>query len=502
MPHAMSWSPAGWPPARRAAAIAGWTLLLFLIAALLQLIARNPYDADTAYHVAVARLIRAHGVLHAFPWTTFSWLADHYADKELLFHLALVPLADQHWTTAARIMGALCGGLALTALYAVLCAERVERAELWSLVPLVASAAFTFRFALVRPHLLSLALALVIAWACARRRLAVLGAASFLYPLVYVGWPMALGLAVIVEAVRPLAGERPGWRPAAVVGAGLVAGLLAHPNFPEIVRFAWIVNVGILVDTAWSGRPGFDLGLEFDPFRAGDALRFLAIPALLAGLSAALAWRRRREDALPLAFAACAWVLLAMTLRTARFVEYAVPFAAAAAALAATGAALPRASAAVVLAAGLAMTAVFGRSTLASLATRGEDVPPPFAAAFRAAVPEGAQVFTCEWGLTGSLMLALPERRFMVALDPFLFWKEDPARYDDWRRLVREGGADAADRIRRRFGARFVLCTATPSNAPLLRALSADPGVARVVKSPLWYLYDLTPRRAGAAPPR
>jgi hypothetical protein len=52
----------------------------------IQLWASVPWDADTSYHIAVARLLREYGILHKFPWTRFSWLNENYADKEFLFH--------------------------------------------------------------------------------------------------------------------------------------------------------------------------------------------------------------------------------------------------------------------------------------------------------------------------------------------------------------------------------------------------------------------------------
>jgi hypothetical protein len=58
-----------------------WALIYLLIAGALQLYTSYPFDADTAYHAAVGKPIREHGILDAF-LTPFSWLADHYADKE------------------------------------------------------------------------------------------------------------------------------------------------------------------------------------------------------------------------------------------------------------------------------------------------------------------------------------------------------------------------------------------------------------------------------------
>lgn len=70
-----------------ALATLAWPAAYLAVAGLLQASIPVPWDEDTAYHVAVGRLLRTHGILHAFPWTPFSWLAEHYADKELGFHL-------------------------------------------------------------------------------------------------------------------------------------------------------------------------------------------------------------------------------------------------------------------------------------------------------------------------------------------------------------------------------------------------------------------------------
>lgn len=492
------------PPAPRGdrLALAGGLALVAVVAALVELLPPHPWDADTAYHLAVARMMRAHGVLRAFPWTPFSWLADHYADKELLFHALFLPVAGLRYGTASLAVGALAGAIALGALLLVLRAEGVPRAALWAIVPLAGSGAFVMRFACVRPHLLSIALALAIAWAAARRRLAPLAVAAFLYPLAYVGWPIGVGLAVLAEVGRAVSGERPGWRAPAVAALGSALGLLVHPNFPEILRFTWLQDVGILVNTAWARRPDFDLGTEFQPLGPLDAVRHLLVPAALAALAAAVALRRRAARALDPAlatFALAAAGFLAATLRTQRFVEYLAPFAAAAGAIALERLGSARRWAAPALVAAVAWTAAFGAAPIRRLATRGDDLPPPVAELARAAIPPGAQVFTCEWGLTGELMLALPERRFLVALDPVLLYAEDPARYDVWRSVVRGGGADAAARIRSTFGAGFAMCADLPSSRRLFRSLAADPTVRVVLAGPLWAVFDLRGGRAPAA---
>ena len=48
------------------------------------------------------------------------------------------------------------------------------------------------------------------------------------------------------------------------------------------------------------------------------------------------------------------------------------------------------------------------------------------------ALPAGSQVVTCDWRETGELLLALPDRRYLVALAPMLFAAHDPERYRTW----------------------------------------------------------------------
>jgi hypothetical protein len=474
-----------------ALALGGWAALLTGVAALLQLLTPVPWDADTGYHVAVGKLIAEHGILEAFPWTPFSWLADHYADKELLFHLLLAPLSALSWITAAKLAGTLLGGGVLVALFLVLRAESVPRPGLWALLPLAASGGFVLRFALVRPHLLSIALAVLVLSAAARGRHAVLAAACLLYPWCYIAWHLPLVLVGLVELARALSGRRPEWKPFAVAAAALAIGVAVHPNAANLVRFWWLVHVEILGRTAWAGRKGFELGAEFQPYAVTDLLRYAFVPALLTSVAAAIAWRRRREDEVSLAFAIAAVAFGALTLASSRFIEYFAPFAALAVALALRDRG-PR-LASVALGASFLFTAAFGARPVLALGTRGDEIPPPFIEFIRERIPPGAQVFTCDWGLTGELMIALPDRRFIVALDPVLFHANDPDLYATWYALPSAGPPDAAQVIRSRFGARYVLCAALPGSAPLFRRLAADPAVETVLASPLWYLYDLGP---------
>jgi len=467
-----------------------WAFLYLLIAGALQLYTTYPYDADTAYHAAVGRLIREHGILDAFPWTPFSWLADHYADKELLFHLLFIPLAGLSWITAAKIIGTLAGATLLLSLYLVLRAEGVRLAGLWALVPLAASSVFIFRFALVRPHLFSIALAFAVLWAAARGRLIILALASAIYPWVYVAWQLPVVFVLLAEGARLLSGERIRWKPFAVVTGGLLIGVALHPNAVNLVRFNWIVMVDVLLRNAWGAKGGFELGQEFQPFTLGQWAQWLLVSLFMTMAGLILAWRNRRNDTMSLAFALATLAFAVLTFKTARFAEYFVPFSAATLALVSRS--IPwRHLAAAILGVAAVYTVTLGSMNITGLATRTDDVKPSLVPELQHQIPVGAQVFTCEWELTGSLMLALPDRRFMVALDPTLFYLKDPERYRLWIRLLQEAPPGAAETIRQRFGARYALCLGNQKRSAFLDRIMSEPGVRLMLVSDPWLLFDL-----------
>lgn len=453
------------------------------------------FDADTGYHLAVARLTAEHGILQAFPWTPFSWIADNYADKEPVFHWLLVPLVGLAPALAAGIAGTVLATVVLATLYVLLVKERVPDAGWWAILPLAASSAFVFRLALVRPHLLSIALALVISWSAARERWLVLAAACFLFPLCYTAWHLPVVLIVIVEVARWVSEREIKWRALFAGFAGLAAGIVVHPNFPANLELFWIQNVTVLLGTVWTERAGFEMGREFEPFNLASLILYMLLPAALLAAAAVFAWRKRHEDVLPPALAAITVGFFIITLRTQRFIEYLVPFTVFTLAVAWR----PRVERRVVpalIAVGVIWIGLFARYPLELLRVRENAFPPTVAAELRAIVPEGEQVVTCGWEFTGEMMLALPERKFMVALDPVFFAMKDSDLYRLWFDTIHEPMPDAASVLRENFAARYVICQRVRKWGPIIETLNADSEAAFRGIHGKWVVFELLPPRA------
>jgi hypothetical protein len=470
-----------------------WIALFLALVTLLQWYMPYPVDDDTAYHFSVGQLLGKYGLLKSFPWTRFSWQFDHYADKEFLFHLLFVPLGGLGFVTASRVVGVFAGTLIPAALYLVLRAERVRHAGVWSLLPLGTSI-FVYRFAQVRPHLLSIALALVLVWAYARGRLRILAIVAVIYPLTYVAfWQIPLILIVAVESARRLAREPFRWQPLVTVTAGIAAGVALHPNALNLLAMNWIHMTDVLLRNAWGGKVEFNMGEEFDPFSVADLARFLLVALLMAGAALVTGWRDRRERPIPMAYAIAALLFGILTLRTNRFLEYFVPFSALA--LATVSRSTERRwLAPALLGIALLYALAFGRVPVQNLGSwnlRNWYMEPEVVQQLATQIPAGSRVFTCGWEYTGSLLLNLPERQYMVALDPTLMYARDPRQYDLWYRTLLDAPADAAAIVRQRFDSRFVVCQDYPALWPFFNALAAGPGVKTLLSNGKWLLFDL-----------
>ncbi len=399
-------------------------------------------DADSYYHLAVARAYAEHGLFYRPDWARFSIMHDGFGDKEFLFHVLLIPftrLADP--TRGGVVALALLGAL----IAALLAHQAMAAVGRWGLaIPLLvfgSAADFMLRAIRLRPELLSLLLILVAIPLASRRRSALLAVVAFLYTLGYTAFQAFLGLCLLFFVYTLWVERRAEWRIAVYPGIGVALGLLLHPHFPANVRVWLVQNVSFFVQNAT-----VDPGPEILPPTTRETL--LLNLGWWAGLL--VLWRSRSRVAAPCEdrrlsdftlLAAAAFGLLYLLMY--RFIVYAVPLVTLAllrsmqAAGEAPGrftrlAARGRVPFALAFSLCLLSAAPLTRLGLGRMQAAMSRVWRPDMRAdweaFARAMPDGAKV-AAPWAATEAFVFWAPRAAYLNVLDPLFMAARDAATY-------------------------------------------------------------------------
>ena len=426
----------------------------FFLFAFLFLAAPSIPDADSYYHLAVAREFAANGYPDALPWARFSVLGKTFGDKELLFHVFLIPFT---WADAAT-GGRLALALLNASVAAAVTAFAVRTAGWWSMVvPLwlyAAAPMMTFRLIRLRPELLALLLILGLIAAATRKRYVWIAVLAALFALSYTAFHVVLGLAVLWFFV-----DRD-WKLPTAAFAGTIVGLLVHPGFPGNLQVWWIQNVLFFLQKA-----RLDVGTEItaaptDFFFAGN-LGWWAGMALLF-------WAGRKDEdqrrGWIVVIAAAVFAVLALLMQ--RFAVYFVPLLTL---LAIERLRRPRVALALLATALLSLPATTRIYRELLVDTRSE----PDYARFAKALPPGAKV-AAHWGPSEFYTFFAPHGRYLNVLDPVFMAVPFPRVYATQRRLF-EGMEPDVPRVTKEVLDSDYL--AFPADSPLFERVQHDPRV-------------------------
>ncbi|MEO7920088.1 MAG: hypothetical protein ABIT01_11535, partial [Thermoanaerobaculia bacterium] len=89
-PEAVATSPDGEIRTARLASLGVFVLAFFLLSFFFLSLPSIP-DTDSYYHLAVAREYAAKGFVKGLSWARFSVMGTALGDKEVLFHVLLIP---------------------------------------------------------------------------------------------------------------------------------------------------------------------------------------------------------------------------------------------------------------------------------------------------------------------------------------------------------------------------------------------------------------------------
>ena len=269
-----------------AALFAGIAALLFI-----QFSTPTLFGADGYLHIRMARFLQDLGPHYDFHWARYSTFTDHFADKDFLYHLLLIPFTYfPNMFFGMKVSAA----VSAVALYLVFWWMLNRYCPAKALIPL-----FLVMFLCSGPFLAGLAqarnLGLVIGLTMAfthclitKNRWA-LFLIAMVYALSHVSGPYLLLFAFLGEGVRRVNEGEFSWTTIGTVALGLAAGFLTHPNFPNNI-LVFYLN-GILVPV-FALKWGLELGAEFFPVDTRDFV--LGYPFILIGLLAVFAMATQR----------------------------------------------------------------------------------------------------------------------------------------------------------------------------------------------------------------
>lgn len=288
-------------------------------------------DFDGYYHIRWSRLLwenMRQG--HLFP-PTFNWLPlttlnpKDYVDHHLLFHILQIPFTwFNDLRLGAKVAATIFSSLAVFSCYWLIVRYRITYALVWLVAMLSCSAPFLYRINMAKAPPISIIFMVAGIYLLFEKKYRWLAVLAFLYVWTYSLFVTLCAAALIWTAVVGLSERRFEWRPLVWTGVGTVAGFIINPYFPK--------NVSLFLEHLWIkarfGDFSTSVGSEWYPYESwfflGSCL--VAFAAMLAGYIA-FDWSDRRRIARPLFFLIFSTLLMIMSFRSRRFVEYWPPFA-------------------------------------------------------------------------------------------------------------------------------------------------------------------------------
>jgi hypothetical protein len=469
------------------------------------------WDADSYYHLAVARLYAQHGVAAKIPWARFSMLANG-GDKDFLFHVFLMPFAS-------LLDPAVGGRLALALLNALLAAAIGNLAAraigAWGFaVPLwlwVAAPPFFTRVVRLRPELAALLIILIAIPLAAKRNWIALGALAAIFAWTYTAFQVFLALCVIWWILERWDGRRGVGARGSGLGieddasedsglstqdstqdsalgtqhfasltwpfAGAAIALLARPYPIENARIWFVQNVQFFLSAS-----RLDVGNEIlppSPERvAAASVAWLAALAVLAVVA-----MRSRSRAHPLVRSAAvpAVVFTILFLGMVRMATYFFPLVTLAI-LFAMGPSL-RTQASGLRARAIPLTLILStllalplalNPTFVHIISGAPVVSESDWEAFGKAVPKGAKI-AATWGDAEIYALWAPQGRYLDVLDPIFMARPFPRQYAVQRAMFSGVHPDLPFAARADLDSDFVALDWSDVPRQLIERIKADP---------------------------
>ncbi len=446
------------------------------------------YGYDGWFHIRYAEILRSEGVSRSFPWWEETFLRDHYADKDFLYHVLLIPFTFGDLVEGGKLAAILIGAALAGTFYLAAHRLRVPWPAAWSIGLLACSTAFLYRLGFTRPATAAVAVALAGTVAILTRQHRWAFAFAALYPHIHISYHLLPCLALLhgfhlLGKEKEDAGGGSPFRLAAWTAAGAVTGAVITPYFPNNIYLWWVQNVRVL-GLAWRAPEDLGMGLEIRAGLSSQLLGYNAAAFLAMGVALYLLARTRRgasPEALTLLVVSSGFLGLSMMSR--RFIEFWIPFT-----MLLVGVVVRDALAARPPGSRSPSKAFVGATAVVLLApllfwnARGarEIVEKDPGAIFedasswmRSNIPAGEKIFHLDWDQFPQLFFFNPQFRYLMGLDPAFMYVTNPERWKEWQQVTHGEAADPYDAIRHDFGSRWIL--GVPAAEDFMSGARRDP---------------------------
>lgn len=190
-------------------------------------------DPDSFYHFRHAAVYAGGGLFSAeFPWIPYSIIGKYSADIWYGFHVLLIPFV---WIDDPLI-GIRLAGVVVTASYLFLAYQvcrqlEIKLAPIWPFVLLFSSAFLLHRLTMLRPHVLSLGLSMLILALLASTKWRAVFLAAFTLTWLHLSlFFVPIIVCAIFAAIKLVVEKSLAWRESLALVGGLIAGWLVRPN--------------------------------------------------------------------------------------------------------------------------------------------------------------------------------------------------------------------------------------------------------------------------------
>jgi hypothetical protein len=288
-------------------------------------------DFDGYYHIKWSRLLWERISSGQLRPPQFTWLPlttlnpNDYVDHHLFFHILQIPFT---WfgdlRMGAKVASIFYASLALLSCYWLIVRYRISYVLCWLIALLACSAPFLYRLNMAKAPPVAIIFMVIGIYLLFEKKYVWLAPLAFLFVWTYSLFVTLIAAAFVWTCVVAWSERRFEWRPFALTLAGSILGLVVNPYFPKNVKLL----IEHIVMKARSGNFTTAVGTEWYPYESWYLLGscLIAFAAMLIGYIAYNGHDRKRA-ARPLFFLVFSTMLMILSFRYRRFVEYWPPFA-------------------------------------------------------------------------------------------------------------------------------------------------------------------------------